>query len=244
MIPRVKPQSWVTGNQISFAQINQIDHLLSTRALDKSAAGDTLSGKVTVAGGGGGFAFAAGATCDGPINCTNGTGITLNGPVRMGAGQKFLYSPRSIPRVAQTPLVNDTTQVIKIGIISVAPGDIVVQVLHLPDGATLTDVSIGIDPSNPTPPGGVVTLPTLTVVRTNIVTAAVTPLTSAVDPTSGTDYGKLHRFGVSGMSEVIDNTQCAYKAVLAWENGAPALGGLVYPAAFAFTTTHLDEGAA
>lgn len=63
---RVKPGGWAVGDQLTSSQQNQLD-IDHANALDKTAAGDTLSGTVTVASGAG-LSFTAGSTLAGTVN--------------------------------------------------------------------------------------------------------------------------------------------------------------------------------
>jgi len=58
-ISRVKPSNWATGEKLTSTEMNAVD-TNGAKALDKTSAGDTLSGEISVASTGG-FSFASGS---------------------------------------------------------------------------------------------------------------------------------------------------------------------------------------
>lgn len=116
--------------------------------------------------------------------------------------------------------------------------------LDLPHGATLTDISIRVDPANGH--GGVPTQrPRFEVYKVSS-TGAASAVASVPDanPVLAT-YEAAHSINATGLSETIDRATYTYVAVLRGEDGTNYADGLLAgPISATFTTVALDNGAA
>lgn len=193
--------------------------------------------------------FNLGATFGDVVTCNDD--ITFNGlAIFSGTSRPYLAS-RSLTRLQKSPTclshdnsgVSDwkgtgatqTTRVV---------GAVAVYDLDLPDGCTLTGVSVGFaGPSTDVGLPG--TKPLLAIVKRRLTTGVQSTIASASDssPDVGT-YLAFHLNAVSAMSEVVDRTAYRYCAVLTTESGDGSNAGAnIYDCQATFTTTSMDDGA-
>lgn len=115
--------------------------------------------------------------------------------------------------------------------------------LDLPHGATLTAVSIAVDPDT-----GHFSMPSAPALEVHKLAAdgTRTMIASKLDPSADLlEYTPAHTITASGLSETINRTTHTYYAVLRGEGGATFVAGLVAgPVSATFTTTAIDKGAA
>lgn len=116
--------------------------------------------------------------------------------------------------------------------------------LDLPHGATLTGISIRVNPSDAH--GGAPTQrPRFEVYKVSS-TGAATLIASELDPNVVlATYEAAHSISATGLSETIDRSAYTYVAVLRGEDGTNYADNLIAgPVSATFTTTALDKGAA
>jgi hypothetical protein len=111
--------------------------------------------------------------------------------------------------------------------------------LDLPHGATLTGVSVYVDPANG---HGSVPTVTLLVKKMTQSTGSDATIASQVD-TSGSAgaYDAVHTISVTGMTEVVDNTVNRYFAAVSADD--PIANFVLIGARWTCTVTEVDEGA-
>jgi hypothetical protein len=228
---RIKPGNWAVNEKLTSAQMNAID-VDHANALDKSVAGDTISGAIAIASTGKIQASAAGALIQ----------TTTGGRIQLGDNDYPTFSAtRSISRalpiiIQQGPNFNWT--VTNEGSTSNSLGvsgymDITAALI---DGSTLSSVdvyfSVGAAHS-----GVPIALPLLAVYRRVITAPNPASLGNAVyspTPSSGaiwTNAGNTNTWNVPcTTNNVIDRSQYCYFVALTDESGANAIVGNVYQA--------------
>lgn len=154
---------------------------------------------------------------------------------------KVKYASRSLVR-AQTGLLVNTNGTIGVDYVSVAATEAAKQKFdRLPDGATLTAVTVYHNRTD----GGV--LPTNKVkatlwkhdVTTGSDTSIAGPTTDPATPV-GT-YEAYHGLSLSGLSEVIDNTKYIYYVTFEGETGSDTQSTLFNGCTATLTVTNQDE---
>ncbi len=254
MFSRVNPFSWAVGDKLTSAQQNALD-IDHANALDKTVAGDNISGTVNIIGLGGIVAGVSGAITS-PI--TNGInsgaagGISSNvvGGISLTGGPTdwVTVSPPRTRAFAQalsfTFVSTGWTATTAAGVICLlgpGPGSAgTIQYLQLPithNGATLSSVDMFlqvIGPHTNVPS----TLPAMRIRRIDITTYAsvilsTTPTqTFSPAPVSGTawDNGSLvQSWNYScNQNNVINNAQYLYSVELTDELGANSVAGNRY----------------
>lgn len=116
--------------------------------------------------------------------------------------------------------------------------------LDVPHGATLTAVSIAVDPDSSHGTMTGVTRPTLEVLKVDSAGAETLVGTQLDTNVLLAAYEAAHTIAVSGLSETINRSTYTYVAVLRGEDGANFKEGLVAgPVSVTFTTAALDNGA-
>ena len=250
---RVNGTSWSVGAQLTSAQMNQLD-IDHANALDKTVAGDTLSGVVQIAATGSIIAQNANgvtAQAAGGITAYVAAGIRTDvaGGIQLSGGANdwptfYATRTRTIALPLQpTPLASGWTSAN--GPI-VGPATSVVQVLGLPvvhNGATLTSVSITLIASGPhsSVPAS---LPSMQVFRQTLAAsvfpnptfapALSTTSTQAFSPAPGSgsawdNSGETQLLTyICNQNNVIDNTQYAYYVLLIDEHGSGSVAGNLY----------------
>ncbi len=115
--------------------------------------------------------------------------------------------------------------------------------LDIPNGATLTKVTVTVDPgahaSLPAVP------PTIRIDKYTIASDGAVGVTSNQDDptTPAASYAALHSFDSAACSEVINNATCKYVAVFIQESGANSATGRVVGLTWTATVTSQDDGA-
>jgi hypothetical protein len=240
---RVKPSNWAAGERLTDTQINQLDGYVS-QSLDKTSAGDTLSGVVELVSGAG-FVFDAGSTAHGEVSCA-GT-LTLDGYVKAGTNTQWGYVSRSITRVSSNPMIEISggafPQYTNLTITGSLGAQVSLQSLDVPHGAVLTGLSVYVDPANATPPAAT-TPTTLKLIQLDMTTGSQTALFTLADPATGGTYGTYHAITKTGLSVSIDRTRYLYLSQVVSEVGDAASTCQVYPSLWTATVTSVDEGAA
>lgn len=242
---RVNPGGWAVGAQLTSGQQNQLD-IDHANALDKSAAGDTLLGVVTIGGGGAQIVansanavestFTSGITTNvaGGISSQAVGGIILRG----GATDWVTFFPSRtrtlwVPphsRSGNTAWGNSQGFPVVFG-----PGTISQELFFLPglhQGATLSSLVVAIQVFD-THAGGVPSnLPTASVIRMPFVGAGLS--TQALSTTAVQSFSPAPGSGAAwyngnnwqfwtytcNQNNVIDTTQFTYAVLLVDENGA------------------------
>lgn len=243
---------WAVGAPLTSAQQNQLD-IDHANALDKSAAGDTLLGVVTIAGGGAQLignsanaiesTFTSGITTNvaGGISsqAPSGNGIILRGTTTEQLGvfparTRTLIYPCSILGAVTSPWTTQQTWII-------GNATTAVQYLMLPlqhNRATLSTVTVTLIVQGPH--GSLpAALPTIGIRRISPIFGwngiPVELSTTAVQsPTPATaaawdDAGNAQQWTyVCNQNNVIDTTQFVYYAYLTDESGANSVAGNKY----------------
>lgn len=155
-----------------------------------------------------------------------------------------LFSAASITRVMRTPKQDNTLAVAGGGkALSVAATEDATQALELPNGATLTAVTVYIDRNN----SGVLpgTRAQMVIWKRAIATGTTTQIGSVVQDPNATvgPYEAYHGFGQTGLSEVINNATHEYYVALVGEVGANSEPVLFWGASATFTPAAFDPGA-
>lgn len=120
---------------------------------------------------------------------------------------KDKYNPGTA-RVVRSPMVNGSGGAWAYNAI-VQTSSTVDQILDLPDGATLTNVTIWVDPVNATPPAG--TPLRWEIAKLELSTGTATAIMAiTTDTTAGAGYGARHSLSSGTLSEVIDNSTYIY----------------------------------
>jgi hypothetical protein len=251
---RANPGGWASGATVTSAQLNSLD-IDHAAALDKSVAGDTISGVVNIASGGQINAAPGGgqivASRAGGITASLAGGIvsSVNGAIALGAGAAdwvtFNGTPRTMARTF--PLSASALAAgwaATGGIYYTGPANANTQVFRLEmphDGATLSSVSVTLSVTGPH--SGVPTnLPAIEVIRLNINTgvAVVTndflstsnPQSFTPTPGSGAlwDASQLTQLltYTCNQHNVIDHTKYAYFVIVIDENGSNSVAGNLY----------------
>ena len=244
-ITRVNPAGWSLGDKLTSAQQNQLD-IDHANALDKTSAGDTLSGVVRIQSGGqllgevGGafFATAAGAIETGvPRALVSGAvgAISLEG----GPTDFPACNPprsRSVAIVPQVPalasgwtLGGALTNSSLIGSATSTIQHIYMPGLH--NGATLTSITMSMIVASHT--GVPAIMPLVQVEITNLLTGAQSLVSGGAVPTPATGAawtagGALQTFTIGGLGFVVDTTQNVYTLILVDENGSNSVAGNQY----------------
>jgi hypothetical protein len=111
------------------------------------------------------------------------------------------------------------------------------------DLATLTGVFVVIDPASSSPP---TEQPRMQVIKYPPNVSASLVGGEVADPITGSAYGNLHIFGVTGLSEAINQSaasRTAYVARFTGESGSGATAGLLIQQIYClFTVTKLTPG--
>jgi hypothetical protein len=228
---RVNAAGWAVGDVLSSAQQNALD-IDHAKALDKTTAGDTLSGVVNVAASGqiaANFANGVQSNAVAGIRTNVGSGFQLGG----GDGDWPTFNLSRTRTIVQA--VNPVIDTNWTGV-SVAPGvqgkgfgsAIAIPILGLHNGATLTRLTMQVIASLHTGGTLTVTLPTLDVRRIVIGANAGVSLLSGgpVGATAASNVawynsGNAQTWWCSpNQNNVIDTSQYFYYAVLVDEVGS------------------------
>lgn len=104
-------------------------------------------------------------------------------------------------------------------LISVGANESAIQMIDLPNGATLTDVTVYVDRNNTGSAPG--TKVEVQLIRITISSGSPTTLGTFTDTTASlSDYEARHAVTLTGLSVTIDNTQYAYYTRLVGETGS------------------------
>ena len=121
-------------------------------------------------------------------------------------------------------------------------GSRIVMPLDVPHGATLINAIVTF-----TGAGGHAALPavmpSVTIVKTNLLTGADTTISDTDDPSATVGaYQAIHTFGPTSLSEVIDKSVYRYNLNVSSEAGANALsGGVLFGVRVTATVSRIDE---
>lgn len=257
---RVKPSGYALGDQVTSPEFNQLD-TDHTNALDKTSAGDTLSGVIQVASGGqlflnhGGqvFANAAGAV----IAATSGAivsgaigGINLTG----GPNDYETFTPPRSRSLAVPPIIQALTSGWSVltgagagiglqGSAGTTPINLLLPTVH--NGATLASVTVSLAVAG-AHSGVPQNMPSIQVSVINLLTGANTSFGSNSIPIPGSgaawhNGGAQQAFTLAlNPFSVVDNTQNVYVLNLTDENGANAVAGNVF-AGFVLNFTNIAD---
>jgi hypothetical protein len=188
----------------------------------------TLSSTLGVTGAVTGASFSAGG------DITAGTS---------GGGGTYKLQSRSVVRTAIPIFLNTTTSAPGLGSLTIGVSETGYQAIDLPHGATLTKVTIAVDPSNASPPAGTPVVGS--VVKRSLITGGAVSVIGGptTDTTAGASYGNHHQFDVTA-SEVIDRDTYVYFVQLDGETGGGAAAAAWYGSTWTCTMTELDIGGA
>lgn len=221
-IARVKPAGWSTNETLSSAQSTALDTALAT-ALDKTVAGDTLSGVVAIA-------------ATGKLSTSGGGSFELknNDFVKLGAGHTALTQTRTKQACAGviygTAWTIGITSVVRHVLIGAATTDFVAISLNelLQNGETVTSVGISFSiPTSHLP--AVQPAIVFEKYKTDASNVAIGNISlTAANAAAYFNGGALQSLTKTGLSEVVDKTQYAYVLLLADENGAASVAGNKY----------------
>lgn len=231
---RVKPAGWAVNEKLTSAQMNALD-IDHASAVDKSAAGDTVSGTLSLAATGILSADAAGAL----IRTKTGGRFELgdNDYVTLKTGHAGRTLVRGYRFCATGAMYAAAWTIALISLVRPylrgnATSDIAVVPLDdfLQNGATLSriDLTFAIGTSHGALPAS---QPSISIERyKNDGTQSVLGSTTLAAGTTGAYYngGAEQTLSVTGLTEVIDKTQYTYGAILIDENGANSIAGNAY----------------
>ncbi len=167
-------------------------------------------------------------------------GGTITGSFALSsATEKIGLGSRSISRVQQSPMIDQTSGLVTIsGGSNVAANGGKYQTLLIPHGATLTSVQAWINPPNT---GMLPTLkPNLTVRRRDLTSGALATLGAQVDPSANFGiYEAHHAISLTGLVEVVDRTKYYYYAEYNNEDTSTVP---FYGCICVYTLTSMDDG--
>ncbi len=168
--------------------------------------------------------------------------VTMSGGLTLSGTDKVLYASRSLARVQTGLLVNSDTNVATSSLLTVVEGESATQNFdRLPNGSTLTGFTVYIDRNNT----GV--MPTtrvqVTLRKRAISTGTATVITGPTEDPEAVlaNYEARHAITISGLSEVIDNTNYNYHLEVTGEIDPDGTSVLLYPAIATCTVTSQDE---
>ena len=120
-------------------------------------------------------------------------------------------------------------------------GSIYSSAIDLPNGATLTSITLTVDPAlHVSLPAN---MPTLIAYKITISTGASSSLFALVTDSSANAaaYSAVHTIAKTGLSEVIDNATYEYHVQYEHESGADSAAGVVCGCKYAATVTSMDD---
>ena len=149
------------------------------------------------------------------------TGAKTFNDAKMSGTNKWGLTSRGVQRLGRGVWVDGAGKAYAVGG-SALQDDVSKTVLELPNGATLTEISVWIDPADHTGTGLPGTMPYFQIIKTNTATQVGAQVgTNATDASANpTDYSALHVITKSGLSEVIDNATYVYSVAFYGEQGA------------------------
>ena len=155
---------------------------------------------------------------------------------------KYKLASRSKERVGKSPWWDDADNTMRMpSTFSAVVGSIYQAAIDLPNGSTLTSITVTVDPAlHVSLPAN---MPTLIAYKVPISTGVSASLFALVTDSSANAgaYSAVHTITKTGLSEVIDNATYAYFVQYEHESGANSAAGVVCGVKYAVTVTSMDD---